>query len=115
MWNSITKKYRAASIRFINEVDDEEIPPLPPHFRYIESHYAQFVCVLSFVTFVFTFGILFLSDNDIPSAPEGAFMTCDCKTCFDPAKCGCQLDDDDTPRVFAYDDDVKDSCSCQSH
>jgi histone-lysine N-methyltransferase SUV39H len=103
-WNKVAAKSGAASIRFINDVDDEEIPRLKQGFRYIERTYVRFVrlCILRYFRFMSSV----LSDEDIPGTPAGAFMTCDCGDCVDATLCGCQLQDEDEPRVYAYDDDV---------
>ncbi|KAG6868576.1 hypothetical protein C0993_000841 [Termitomyces sp. T159_Od127] len=38
-WCAIARKAHAAAIKFINEVDEEEIPPLAEDFQYIEAGY----------------------------------------------------------------------------
>lgn len=38
-WSRIAGKHSAAKISFVNEVDNEAIPPLDPAFRYLECSY----------------------------------------------------------------------------
>ncbi|KAG5353292.1 hypothetical protein C0989_008510 [Termitomyces sp. Mn162] len=38
-WTAVAQRTRAAPIKIMNDVDDEEIPPLPEDFRYLEAEY----------------------------------------------------------------------------
>ena len=38
-WSRIAEGFSAAKISFVNEVDEEVIPPLDPAFRYLERSY----------------------------------------------------------------------------
>lgn len=38
-WNSVALSSSAAKINFVNDVDDEDVPALPPGFQYVESGY----------------------------------------------------------------------------
>ncbi|KAJ7474751.1 SET domain-containing protein [Mycena latifolia] len=73
-WNKIAREAGAAGIEFINEIDDEEVPPgIGVLFPYIERRY------------IFDIGIA------EPSPPSG----CQCNGlsgCGHPKKCSCQVD-----------------------
>jgi hypothetical protein len=38
-WNEAAKKTGAASLRFVNDVDGESVPPFMDNFVYIEQEY----------------------------------------------------------------------------
>jgi len=38
-WSRIAERYSSAKISFVNDVDEEVIPPLDPAFRYLERSY----------------------------------------------------------------------------
>jgi hypothetical protein len=42
VWNKITSKTGAESVEFVNEVDDDQLPDLPPGFTYVESSYVLY-------------------------------------------------------------------------
>ncbi|KAF8066959.1 hypothetical protein FPV67DRAFT_1417027, partial [Lyophyllum atratum] len=89
-WTARARGSGAASIRIINHVDDEEVPPLPPKFQYLESEY--------------------LYSNKVPRLDdEGIFVRCECDECSQAAWCGCQelseLVDEKQKKTFAYTSD----------
>ncbi|KAG6908280.1 hypothetical protein DXG01_005381 [Tephrocybe rancida] len=73
-WTTIARRTNAARISITNDVDDEEVPPLPKGFRYIESEYFY--------------------SNKVPKLDEsdkGMFVRCECRPkakCT--ALCSCQ-------------------------
>ncbi|TFK27334.1 SET domain-containing protein [Coprinopsis marcescibilis] len=79
-----------APITFVNDEDDEEVPPLPPNFTYLERGYK-------------------FSDPDVLWPSEDFFLSCRCKTSCNAANnCDCQdpseLRDSSGRRYFAYDE-----------
>ncbi|KIL61613.1 hypothetical protein M378DRAFT_166739 [Amanita muscaria Koide BX008] len=90
-WTEAAKTSEATYITFTNELDAEEVPRLPPAFKYIENGY--------------------LYSNDVPKPSdldEAIFLQCDCQPgCRDPDKCGCQevsdLVDECGEKAIAYD------------
>ncbi|KAH9482286.1 Histone-lysine N-methyltransferase, H3 lysine-9 specific [Psilocybe cubensis] len=86
-WNIEAQRMGAAPIYFVNDIDDEPIPSVDPHFRYIEKSYE------------FAPGIEKPSDEFL--------LRCSCKKCTKAIYCDCQhpsfmLDEKNVP-FFAYD------------
>ncbi|KAF7964923.1 hypothetical protein HWV62_1639 [Athelia sp. TMB] len=82
-WTDSAKQANAAAIFIVNDVDDEEVPPLPPGFRYLETGYR------------YPLGL---------SKPDEAFLVgCECKkgkskTCeWESCECQEAEGDDDVP------------------
>ncbi|KAF5358997.1 hypothetical protein D9758_004812 [Tetrapyrgos nigripes] len=90
-WTAIARKEGAASITFVNTVDHEELPSLSRHFVYQESNYNY-------------------SDKAITVFDSALIVGCECIECVAAHQCSCQgeseiLDDTQTYRVFAYDEE----------
>ncbi|KAF8874408.1 hypothetical protein BD779DRAFT_1566606 [Infundibulicybe gibba] len=86
-WNYAAHSCHAAKITLSNEVDDDEVPDVPPGFEYIETGY------------VYSPGIPQFED-------DGLFVKCECGDCSSAETCGCQdpseLLDSDGRRGYAY-------------
>ncbi|KAL0951438.1 hypothetical protein HGRIS_008129 [Hohenbuehelia grisea] len=86
-WNYIAKRSGAGSISIVNDVDDEQVPPLDPHFEYIEAGY---VCGPDVST----------------KCDSGLFVCCECTGgCRHAHTCGCQEPSEivhNSKRQFAY-------------
>ncbi|TFK88531.1 SET domain-containing protein [Polyporus arcularius HHB13444] len=79
----------AAPVKFANEINYEEVPPLVENFEYLERGYVR--------------------AEDVPSNAEVAdcLVSCECEDrCIDALECGCQgpseLADESGQRIFAY-------------
>ncbi|KAJ7308525.1 hypothetical protein DFH08DRAFT_944399 [Mycena albidolilacea] len=85
----------AAGITFVNDVDEEEIPPSlhGGRFEYLEDRYRV----------EDELGLVQFPDNATPLADPGAFMFCDCKTCDVFEGC-CQDTGPETISGYAYTD-----------
>ncbi|KAF9450842.1 SET domain-containing protein [Macrolepiota fuliginosa MF-IS2] len=69
-WSRIAQSQGAAAISFVNDVDDEDTPPLVPDFKYLERGY------------IWSKGI---------EKPNKDFQIgCDCTRCESALECGCQ-------------------------
>ncbi|KAK7018663.1 hypothetical protein VNI00_018349 [Paramarasmius palmivorus] len=90
LWNTQAKNVGAKGIVLVNEIDDEEIPPLDPNFRYLENDYIHDI-----------------GDKHIPN-DQGFFRFCDHKICKRAMTCDCQgghpLMNGDDP-TFPYSED----------
>ncbi|RDB30047.1 Histone-lysine N-methyltransferase, H3 lysine-9 specific, partial [Hypsizygus marmoreus] len=88
-WTSIAKACGAAQVTIVNEVDDEEVPDLPPEFKYIESEYR------------YSNKVRRPDDDD-----ADYFIRCECEECELATTCGCQgpsdLEDKYGNKVYAY-------------
>ncbi|KAI0700402.1 hypothetical protein BC835DRAFT_1327238 [Cytidiella melzeri] len=86
-WKAVCRASKAADISIANSVTRESMPPLPPHFRYVEGKYL-------------------LPENVAPPDP-GFLVACDCAMgCEDAELCDCQESaaaDHHGRKTFAYD------------
>ncbi|EGN99339.1 hypothetical protein SERLA73DRAFT_73872 [Serpula lacrymans var. lacrymans S7.3] len=87
-WNKVTGKAYAATVEIVNDIDDEQIPPVG-QFKYVENKY------------------MYDDDlKDIATADIGHFLMCDCHECTDASECHCQvvsdLTDPSGKKIFAY-------------
>ncbi|KAH7919012.1 SET domain-containing protein [Leucogyrophana mollusca] len=89
-WGQATKSALAASVKIVNDLDDEEIPSHMNRFRYTEQKYM-------------------LGDElrHLASLDEGIFLTCECSSnCQDATRCHCQIPseikDGIGRKIFAY-------------
>ncbi|KAI0262874.1 hypothetical protein BC834DRAFT_828379, partial [Gloeopeniophorella convolvens] len=70
-WTSAAQDKGAASLAFVNEVDDEDGPPLPSNFQYLEDRYAY--------------------SKGYFHPDQAFFVSCDCfPTCKLRSLCSCQ-------------------------
>ncbi|KAJ7860422.1 hypothetical protein B0H14DRAFT_2744710 [Mycena olivaceomarginata] len=85
----------AAGITFVNDVDEEEIPPSlhGGRFEYLEDRYRV----------EDELGLVQFPDNATPLADPGAFMFCHCKSC-DVFEACCQDTGPETISGYAYTD-----------
>ncbi|KAG7440352.1 SET domain-containing protein [Guyanagaster necrorhizus] len=89
-WTLEAAKAGAASITFVNQVDDEETPELAMDFTYLEREYVR--------------------GAGIPDVDDALLTVCICRTCTHPSACGCQADSEvrrvkqngEEVQVFAY-------------
>ncbi|KAI0935777.1 hypothetical protein AcV5_004102 [Taiwanofungus camphoratus] len=90
-WTSAAKRSGAAFVTFVNEVNQEEVPPNLDGFQYCENYYVRVP------------GVPY-SDETI-----NCLVSCECTAlCEDAGTCGCQgpseLVNDDGEKEFAYTD-----------
>ncbi|KAL5528295.1 hypothetical protein ACEPAF_7431 [Sanghuangporus sanghuang] len=93
-WNEVVREIGAARTTLVNEVDDEECPILPPHFRYLEDCCTYDVDV----------------DNPRTEDNKAFMICCECEDgCVDPTTCSClelsQCVDEHGEVATAYDDE----------
>ncbi|KII87412.1 hypothetical protein PLICRDRAFT_177161 [Plicaturopsis crispa FD-325 SS-3] len=90
-WTRAAKNVRAASVKIVNTIDDEEVPLLVPNFRYLENAY------------------IFGPHVEHPDVDRSFFLKCDCSDCVDADECACQdaseLVNEYGQKIYAYNDD----------
>ncbi|THV08314.1 SET domain-containing protein [Dendrothele bispora CBS 962.96] len=95
-WSKSAATESAASIDFVNTVDDEKLPPIADDFQYLESGYDYTHKNISQL---------------INSLDQGVFTRCECRRCTAAHLCDCQqsseIFDEEYKRrqVFAYSDE----------
>ncbi|KIM86527.1 hypothetical protein PILCRDRAFT_307091 [Piloderma croceum F 1598] len=83
-WNIAARKAAAAAIFVVNDIDEEEVPPMVQDFEYCED--------------------IYIYSRDIPVPNIEYLLACECAECVSAVSCSCQLssDRDDLPESFAY-------------